>query len=167
MNADIEALRASMRASQVVGRGQYIEDGRHTLEVKLVKCHRTQIDGRWKESYIVECTVLASSNPTHEVGSTRSYVENPENSGWMSRFKGFLAAAAGLAPDRPIAPADQEVISDMIAAIRYDEFRTSKGWPENFLAGRRLTCEGMPGKARSGTPVTHKKWAPYVEAPAQ
>src|ERR1700676_131513 len=156
--AEIEALRASMRSAQPSGRGSYIEEGRHSLEVDKCCGKRSNIDGRWKETYIAEFKVLESSNSTHEVGSTRSYAENPENAGWMGRWKSFLAAAAGLNPDKKMTTQDEDIISDMIAALRYDEHRIAKGWPENFLHGRQVRCEGAPGKSRGGTPITNKKW---------
>ena len=163
--AEIEALRASMRAAAPSGRGNYIEDGQHLLEIEKCFCKRTQIDGRFKETYICEFKVLASTNPTHEPGSTRSYAENPENAGWMGRWKSFLAAAAGLDPDLKLSIQDEDTISDMIAALRYEEFRNSKGWPENFLRSRQVKCEGTPGKSRGGTPITNKKWTAYVAPP--
>lgn len=154
-----------MRAAAPSGRGQYIEDGQHLLEIEKCFCKRTEIDGRWKETYICEFKVLHSTNPTHEQGQTRSYAENPENAGWMGRWKSFLAAAAGLDPDMKLSQQDEDTIADMIAALRYEEFRASKRWPENFLKGRQVTCQGVPGKSKGGTPITNKKWMPYV-APA-
>jgi hypothetical protein len=160
MSADIDALRASMRAAQPSGKGQYIEEGRHLLEIDKCFCKRTSIDGRWKETYICEFKVIESTNPTHTPGSTRSYAENPENAGWMGRFKSFLCAAVGATDENKLSVQDEDTISDVIAALRYDEHRIAKGWPENFLKSRRVTCEGMKGTSRGGTPITNKKWAP-------
>jgi hypothetical protein len=162
--AEIDKLRSAMRASQVFGKGVYVEEGRHRLMIDKVICQRTEIDGAVKETYLAECKVIASTNPSHEVGSTRTYAESTKNKGWMGRWKAFLAAAAGADPGK-LSPTDQETISDMIAAIRYDEFRAQKRWPENFLHGRVVDCEGMPGKSQGGTPITNKKWSPV--APAQ
>jgi hypothetical protein len=162
---DIDALRKLMKTASPSGRGSYLEDGRHILQVKAAQCKRTNFEGKWKEAYILEFTVVQSTNPTHEVGSTRSYVENPENLGWLTRFKPALAALAGVNPYAKISQEDEETIADMIAALRYDEFRKSKQWPENFLVGRMCECEGSPGKSKNGTPITNKKWAPY-EPPA-
>ncbi len=66
----------------------------------------------------------------------------------------------GLDPYGVIPSEAQEAIADIIAALRYSEFRASKGWGEDFLKGRRVLCEGMPGTSKKGTPVTNKKWSP-------
>lgn len=81
----------------------------------------------------------------------------------MDRFKTCLAALAGVDTSKTISNEDQDTISDIMAALRYDEFRIAKGWPENFLKGRRVICEGSAGQSRGGTKVTNKKYAPCVE----
>lgn len=164
MNPDIEALRKAMMAAQPSGRGKYIEDGTHLLKLDKGFVKRTQIGAKWKESYIFEFVVEGSTNATHEAGSKRSYVENPENDGWDSRIKACILALMGLDPDKKLTPAENESYGDIVAALRYDEFRIAKGLPENFLGGRYAICEGTAGKSRSGGPVTHKKWAPYRKA---
>lgn len=162
---DIEALRKMMREAQVSGKGQYVEQGQHDLELDKAFCKRSNHAGTPKENYIFEFKVIRSTNPTHEVGSTRSYVENVANQGWLERMKGCIAALVGVDPYGAISPQDQDTIADIIAALRYDEFRVQKGWPENFLKGRRVSCEGMPGTSqKKGMPVTHKKWKPMAEA---
>lgn len=163
MANDIEQLRASMRSAQVFGKGQYVEEGRHLLEIKLLKYNRTIMEGAAKESYIAEFIVVESSNPSHEVGSTRTYIENPANAGWLGRFKAFLLAAAGIDPNGKVSVQDEDTIGDMFAALRYDEFRASKQWPENFMAGRRVKCEGMPGKSKKGGAITNKNWSPVAQ----
>jgi hypothetical protein len=167
MNPEIEALMASMRAAQPVGRGSYVEDGRHLLQVEKAMCKRTLIGGNWKESYIIEFKVLESSNPTHEVGSTRTYVEAPKNAGWEGRFKSCVFALCGINPEGPKNPVQDQTFAEIVAALRYDEFRVSKGWPENFLKNRVVSCEGAPGKSQKGTPVTNKRWTPVAQPAAQ
>ena len=161
-----DELRAAMRSAQVSGKGQYIEEGRHVLDVDKALVKRTTIDGNTKESWIIEFKVIESSNSTHEVGSTRSYVENPANAGWLGRFKYALLAIAGINPDGKISTADENTVGDIVACLRYDEERVRLGWPENFLKGRRVHCEGMPGKSRAGGNVTNKKWSPVSTVPA-
>lgn len=161
MNPDIAALRAAMVAAQPSGRGNYIEDGKHKLVCKLGKCKRTLISGKWKESYILEFEVLESSNPTHTVGSSRAYIENPENAGWDGRMKSCVLALLGVDPSSKYTPAMDEAFADIVAAMCYDEYRVAKGLPENFLAGRTVECEGAKGTSRAGGPVTNKKWFPW------
>lgn len=164
--SEIEALRAAMRGAVVSGKGQYIEAGQHELTLDKAFFKRSQQGGKVKESYIFEFKVDKSSNPTHEVGSTRSYVENMANDGALERIKPCLAAIVGVDPYGVISPADQDLIADIIAALRYDEYRVQKNWPVDFLKGRRVACEGMPGTSRKGTPITNKKWSPLAAAPA-
>lgn len=165
MPTEIEMLRASMRQAQVYGKGQYLEEGVHELEIIKVKHQRTLVEGAAKESLIAEFKVLSSSNPTHQVGSTRSYVENLVNTGWLSRFKAFMIAAIGVDPEGKVPTEAEEATSDMYVALRSDEERVKLGLPENFMAGRRVRCEGMAGKSKKGGPVTNKKWLPLA-APA-
>lgn len=160
MGSEIDALRAAMKAAQPSGKGVYIEAGQHVLDIDRAFVKRSMQGGMTKESWIVEFKVVSSTNPTHEVGSTRSYVENPANQGWMERFKSFLSAAVGADPTGKISAEDEITISDVTVALRFDEYRIERGWPENFLKGRRLHCEGMAGVSKSGGPVTNKKWTP-------
>jgi hypothetical protein len=161
MPTEIEALRATMKAAQASGKGQYIEAGRHLLEVDRCFVKRSQQSGTIKESWICEFKVIESSNPTHEVGSTRSYVENPANKGWLERWKSFMLAAIGVDPSATPTPAGaDDAVADMFVALRYDEARVSMQLPDNFLKGKRVACEGMAGKSLSGGPVTNKKWTP-------
>jgi hypothetical protein len=162
MNPEIEAFKKAMREAAMSGVGQYIEAGQHYFEVLLVKCQRTLQDAVWKESYIAECKVLASNNPTHEAGSTRSLVENTKNQGAIGRFQQFLAAASGIDPNLAASsPQWRDYLADCIAMLRYDDYRISKGVPENWLKGKFVLCEGMAGKSKGkGTPITNKKWLP-------
>jgi hypothetical protein len=167
MNPEIEAFKKAMREAAMSGVGQYIEEGQHYLEILLVKCNRTLQDGVWKESYIAECKVLASNNPSHQVGSTRSYVESMKNQGAVGRFQTFLAAASGIDPNLAQTPQWREYLAECIAMLRYDDYRVSKGVPENWLKGKFVLCEGMAGKSKGkGTPITHKKWQPAGAPPA-
>lgn len=159
--AEIEALRNSMRAAQVPGGGSYVEAGQHVLDVDNCFVKQSAKEGAIKTTWICEFKVVASTNPSHEVGSTRSYVENPLNEGWLGRFKGFLAAAVGCDPTK-LSPTDENTIGDIVVALRYPEFRTAQGWPDNFLKGRRVKCEGMPGLSKKGKPITNKKWEPVT-----
>ena len=157
-----EELRAAMRSAQPSGKGQYIEDGRHYLKIDKAIYKRTLVGATAKESWIIEFKVIESTNTTHEVNSTRSYVENPQNAGWDGRFMACLLAAIGVDPASPSAnaPDVRAKLGDIMVAIQYDEERKRMGLPENFLAGLCVYCEGFAGKSRGGTPVTNKKWTP-------
>ena len=164
MGAEIEALRASMRAAQVFGKGQYILVGRHDLEVLKLFYKRTLIDGVAKESIIAEFKVTATTNPEMSSGETRSVVYTFDKKGWMSRFKALILALVGVDPDGRI-PADVEIaVGDIYAALRDDSERIRLGLPENFLFGKRVHVEGIPGTIRGGPnvgkPIVDLKWTP-------
>ena len=165
MPDEIEELRKLMMSAQPSGRGNYIEEGRHLLEIQKVVYKRSAQSGTFKESYIAEFTVKESSDPSHEIGSTRAYVESGKQ-GWLERFKAFLIAAVGIGSDTKLTPEQENTIADIFAALKFDQFRAQKGWPENFLKGRHVRCEGVAGKSKGGGPVTNKKWEPYVAPPA-
>jgi hypothetical protein len=164
--ATIEELRASMKGAQVFGRGTYIGVGLYLLKIARVKFQRTMIQGTAKESMIVEFEVLSSTCPDHAVGSTVSYVEATKNAGWLDRFKAFLTAAAGVDPYGKVSPDVEEEVAQLYCMIRDDDYRTKQGFPDNFLAGTVVACEGTAGKAKSGSPVTNKRWAPAPAAAA-
>ena len=159
---DIEALKKAMREAQPSGRGNYIEEGRHELTLTKLEIKRSQIEGRIKESWIAEFRVDASSNPTHEVGSTRSYVDVPENQGAMGRWKACLAALCGCPSNVQLTPQWHEYLAEVHAMLRYDDYRKSKGVAENWLVGKRVSCEGSPSKSKGGTPITNKRWEPLA-----
>lgn len=165
MNEEIEALRKSMRSAQPVGRGQYIDNGQHLYRIKLAKRQATDQQGTIKESWIAELEIVKSTNPAAEAGTSRVYIESPKNDGWMGRWKAFLMAACGIPSTKKLTNEEEDVIADVHAALRSEDFRKAKQFPENFLAGRYVYCEATPGKSRSGGNVTHKKWEP-AEAPA-
>src|SRR5579872_7164224 len=96
MTTEIEALRASMRAAQVFGKGQYILKGIHWLEIVKLFYKRTHMEGTTKESVICEFTVKGTNNPEMVVGETRSIVFNFEKKGWLSRFKALGLAIVGV-----------------------------------------------------------------------
>lgn len=154
--AEIDQLRAAMRSAQVSGKGQYIGEGRHLLEVDKALVKRSTFEGNTKETWIIEFKVIESSNPTHEVGQTRSYVENPANAGWMGRFKGALL---GLIGAETVTPQAEAAIGDLFVALRHDEERVALKLPENFLHGRRVRCEGMAGKSKKGGDITNLRWS--------
>jgi hypothetical protein len=165
---DLEALRASMRAAQVFGKGQYILVGRHVLRVAKLFYKRTMIDGVGKESIIAEFTVLATTNAEMQVGETRSVVFNFEKKGWMSRFKALLLALAGVDPDGKIPPQAETFVGDVYVALRDDSERQRMNLPENFMANRCINVEGIPGTIKNGVnagkPLVDLKWTPYFEA---
>lgn len=163
--SEIDEFRAAMRQAVPSGRGNYVEEGTHTLQIVRVLYKRTVINAKAKESYIAELKIVHSTNPTHEVGSQRSYIENPDNLGYDGRFKAFMIAACGLDPSVKLSAENNEAMVDFLAALRFDEYRAQKGYPENWLAGRMVVCAGSKGQSRSGSPVTNKIWTPYV-APA-
>jgi hypothetical protein len=163
--SEIDALRASMRSAQVAGKGQYVGEGRHVLEVDKCFVKRSSYDGVQKETYICEFKVLESSNPTHEAGSTRTYAENPANLGWLGRWKGCLLGLIGVDPAGKVPAEAETAVGDIIVALRYDDERIKLGFPENFLKGRRVRCEGMAGKSKGkdgkpGTDIVNKRWTP-------
>jgi hypothetical protein len=87
----------------------------------------------------------------------------------MDRFKGALVAIVGaeVQSNGKVAQAVDDMVGDIIVFLRYPEERVKKNIPEKFLCGRRVYCEGTPGKSKGkGTPVTHKKWAPAPAAAA-
>lgn len=161
-SATIEELRAAMRGAQVFGKGQYIEEGQYLLETIKIFYKRTVIDGSAKESIICEFKVLESSKPEVEIGSTRSYVENLANAGWLSRFKSCMLALIGVDPDGKIPKDAEDATTDLYVALRDDGERVRLGLPENFMAGKRVRVEGMAGKSKKGGAVTNKKWIPVT-----
>lgn len=160
MSAEIEALRQAMRAASVTGGGSYVEEGQHLLEIANCFVKQSAMEGKIKTTWICEFKVIESTNPTHEVGSMRSYVENPENQGWIGRWKTFLAAAIGADPNR-ITPELEKQIGDITVALRHEDARKELGFPENFLKGQRVRCQGTPGLSKvKKINITNKIWEP-------
>src|SRR5579872_6126717 len=140
MTTEIEALRASMRAAQVFGKGQYILKGIHWLEIVKLFYKRTHMEGTTKESVICEFTVKGTNNPEMVVGETRSIVFNFEKKGWLSRFKALGLAIVGVDPEARTPPEAEKAVEDIYVALRDDAERQRLGLPENFAAGTLLRC---------------------------
>ena len=158
----IEELRASMRAAQVYGKGQYFSKGLYLLKVKLMKYQRTMVDNVLKESIVVEFEVLETSNPEVLKGETRSVVFAFHNQGWLSRFKAFVLALVGVNPDGNVDPAAQEAAIDIYVALRDDNERKRLELPEQIGVGMLVHAEAIPGTSRKGNPVTNMKWTPVA-----
>ena len=71
--------------------------------------------------------------------------------GWMDRFKAALVAICGLDGSKKLSAQDEDLIGDIFVALRYDEERVKKGWPENFLNGRKVSCEAQAGHVAQAT----------------
>jgi len=160
MSSEIEQLRQSMRAAQVFGKGQYFQEGRYHLEVIKFFYKKTFIDGSSKENFICEFKVLASSRADVEIGSTRSTVFSCSHAGWLPRLKALMLALVGVDPDSKIPKEAEDATVDMYVAMRDDGERQRLGLPENFLAGRQVFAEAIPGKSKKGGDVTNMRWTP-------
>lgn len=158
--SDIDALRASMRAAQVFGKGRYFSEGRYELEVLKLFYKRTLVEGSAKENIICEFKVLHTSAKDVEAGATISSVFSFHHKGWLPRFKALVLALIGVDPDAKIPREAEEAATDVYVALRDDGERQRLGLPENFMAGKRVSAEAMPGKSQKGTPVTNMKWTP-------
>jgi hypothetical protein len=159
----VDDLRKSIRSAQVFGSGQYILKGQHTLEVS--KCfYKKANDGTNKENLICEFRVVSSTNPDMVEGETRSAVYTFDKQGWLGRFKSMTLALVGVEPDGKIPAAADEAVADIYAALLHDPERERLGLPENFLAGRRVRCEGIPGVIKkgphAGKEIINCKWSP-------
>jgi len=161
MSSEIETLRQSMRAAQVYGKGQYFEAGLYGLQVQKVFYKRTLIDGTAKENIIAEFTVIESNDPTI-IGSSRSSVFSFAHKGWLPRFKALLLGLIGVDQDGKISDAANEAVEDIYIALRSDEERVKLGFPPNFLTGKYIRAEAMPGVSQMGKPVTNMKWIPWA-----
>jgi hypothetical protein len=164
---DINEIRKAMRAAQVTGSGDYITSGTHLLELTRAKFQRTMIQAKSKESMIFEFKVHSSTTPDKMVpGETRSYVDNPDNTGYLGRVKGCILALMGVDPNGKVLPADDEAATELYCACVDDSIRVSHEWPENFLAGRFVICEGFDGVSQTNhKPIVKKNWKPSA-APA-
>jgi hypothetical protein len=169
MAADINEIRKAMRAAQVTGSGDYITSGTHLLELTRAKFNRTMIQAKAKESMIFEFKVHTSSHPDKmPVGETRSYVDNPDNTGYLGRVKGCILALMGVDPNGKVSPNDDEAATEVYCALLDDSIRVGHQWPENFLAGNFVICEGFDGVSQTNhKPIVKKNWKPSPKpAPA-
>jgi hypothetical protein len=164
----IEELRASMRAANVAGTGQYILLGKHLLEVQKLFYKRSVIDGAAQESIIAEFTVLQTSNSESRVGETRSTVFKFDKKGALSRLKPMLIALLGVDPYAGrITPDAEDAAIDVYVALRDETERRKKNLSENFMMGRKVWAEGFPGTIKTGPnagkPIVQINWTPFTE----
>lgn len=159
---DIEAIRKAMRAANVTGSGDYITSGKHYLELVRAKFQTTMIESKAKQSMIFEFKVHATTAPDKmPIESTRSYVDNPDNTGYLGRVKACLFALLGVDPNGKITEAQETSIVDVYGALVFESERVRLGLPDNFLAGRFVVCEGFDDTSRTNKkPIVKKNWYP-------
>jgi hypothetical protein len=164
MTDSIELLRKSMRAAQVFGKGQYILNGQHHLHLQTLRYKCTVIDGVAKESIAAEFTVILTTNPEIAIGETRSTVYTFDKKGWLSRFKAMTLALCGVDPYGRVIPEAEQGAEDVYAALKFDSERVRLQLPEDFMSGRQVRVEGIPGMIKTGPnagkAITDLKWIP-------
>lgn len=166
---DIAELRKAMQTAQVAGKGQYILNGRHELDLSRISYKKTSFgDGTGKESIICEFKVASTTCPEMAVGETRSVVFNFEKKGWLGRFKPILFALIGVDPYGRIPAEAEAAVMDLYVALRVESERQRLQLDENLnLAGTRVSVEGFPGTIKTGPhagkPITELKWAPSAQ----
>lgn len=159
--ANIDDIRKAMRAAQVTGAGNYILSGKHLLKLTRAKYQRTMIEAKAKESAIFEFEVVESNREEMKVGETRSYVDNPNNTGYLGRVKACIFALMGVDPNGKTSDDDHAAAVEIYAALVDDSVRVQHGWPENFLAGRFVVCEGIDDVSQTNhKPIVKKNWRP-------
>lgn len=164
--ATVEELRKAMAGAQVFGKGQYILLGMHELEVNKLFYKKTLIDGVATESIICEFKVEKTNNDEMEIGETRSVVFRFDKKGWLSRFKSLVLALIGVDPDGKISKEAESAVGDIYAALVHDDERVRLKLPENFMTGKKVKVEGIPGTIKNGPQagksLVDLKWTPLA-----
>lgn len=101
MFAGIENTKAA-----VEGVSQYFEEGKYRVQIDNTFIHRKRLGGHL---FIVETTVLESSNPEVLPGETRNWVQSFEFESAMARIKTFIGAAKGFCPRRQLTEINREI----------------------------------------------------------
>jgi hypothetical protein len=131
--------------ARVGGQNVYFLAGLYKIEV--VKCFAMK--SRKKEDlFIVECSILESTNDKRPAGTKASWVVNLKHDAALGNIKGFVAAANG------IDPHDEETVNNEIAEKEV-EYVVSD---DNPLNGSILNLNCTDIETKAGNPFTLHAW---------
>lgn len=85
---------AGMRGAATSQQGSFLSPGRYKLKINKYVYRPTQNSG---DVFLIECTVLESTNPATPVGAERTWMQGTKNKQvYLSAVKSFAAAMVGL-----------------------------------------------------------------------
>ncbi len=117
--------------------GRYFPEGIHAVMISSVK-RRKGFKGK---SFIVEATLLASTNPQAAVGSDYTWLQKMEKEGALSRVKTFAMRATN--------SEENEITSAVMEQLAGNE---------QPLVGLLISVEGYPTQTKKGDNITAVKW---------
>ena len=148
-----------MRGAQVYGKGVYVEEGRHVLEIDRLFFKRTSF-GRELSKASVHLRVQKGDRELEPYSRNRVDAlvrrgpDEPRDGSDGSRR--FFSPPPVATPSQKHSPEDEEAIGNIIVALKWEEERARLGWPENFIEGPRRgrpISGGMKGTSKKGGPV--------------
>lgn len=133
----------------------YFGPGKYEVCLDKVILKEKRLGG---EVFIVETTVMKSSNPAIRPGEKRSWVQSMHQPSALPRVKLFAGAAAGYDPDKQIDDINSKITEKACAHMVSEA---------NPLAGKILIleCVNKPSQ-KTGKPFTIHNWAPAQETRA-
>lgn len=164
-----EDMVKRMAGAKMNGKGQKLGDGTYTVEGKLLKLKQ---GGHFGDSFIFEFTVLASQNPDHPVGSSRTYTVNLGKQQAFGDIKALIfAAIMGIDPStvQDPTPANQALhdeATDWFKIIVDPDHAKAKGIEGNVGEGLVVSVDVNWRKTQGGHDWALHKWSPAVEAAA-
>jgi len=153
------SLFKGMKDAKLTERGNYLDDGSYDLEIEFVQLKNTRKAG---DAFIVDCTVLASSNPKHPVGSKRNWYQSLKDKDIaFAAILEFAIAVFGFSQKKI---EDEPKIKELQAGIE-EIMDQACDKAKQVLKGQKLHVEVETIKTKEkGLPFARHKFTPY-EAP--
>lgn len=171
---DVDTLFSRIDTAEIFSSGNYMHEGVYVVETKniLVK------DGHKGQSFIVEFTILESSNEQHKVGTTGSWIVKFAWKQTFGNITKFVMALLGKNPNDKKLQEDPKLRGEIGQIVRAvcgsDAAKKELGaaYEEGMLYGipLRLECsqtktQPKPGKPEGGD-FTVYTWSPLPDRTA-
>lgn len=164
--SNIDALFDGMPDADLNNKGNYMGPGRFLVETKAIKYKDSKHRGK---SYIIEFTVVESTNPAHEPGSSGSWViklDKPQAWGDIKAF--MMALAMDIDPKTAKTPKQDPELhakaTELAKAAISAEHAQKLGAEEDFLLGLPVRLETTMTKTQKGGDFTIHAWSPASKA---
>ncbi len=167
---NIDTLFGNLVKADVNGSGKYMGEGRYLVETKNIFAKEGRNPLKPGDNFICEFTIIESSNPGHEVGSTGSFVVNMANPFASGNIVELAIALLGYENTRENQKnADIREQADVVmratcgsdsAKAALATLREGLGPDYGVLVGKRLRLECVKKPTKAGGEFTVHKWSP-------
>ncbi len=172
MSLDIDKLFDGMARAEIFGKGNYLEDGIYTVEMRNIFAK----EGHKGKSFICEFTILESSNAANPPGSSGSWVLNFSNKYAFGTIAELVLALLGYENTRenqtdPTIRKQVELVARAVCGSETAQKELGADYEDGMLLGIRVKLETtkratQPTATKPAGTFTAHKWSPIPDVAA-